>query len=289
MELVTPVLNTTIRPMAEADLSYAHELTQRLKWPHTLEDWADIYSLGTSIVMEADEQIIGTACVLPQGDYASVGLIVIADEYQGNGLGKRIMNEIMSLCSEDVNFYLTATEMGKPLYQKLGFNQYAVIEQYQNNIDCSKVDRIKPADNAMVREYNDGDFGQFSALMCESTGMDRSALANKTVSISERILVIEDQGSVTGIAALRRFGRGWSIGPVIAENSQNALSLISHHLVDCEEKFVRLDIVSHPDIGTQLVNWGLNKVDTVAQMVKGQTPKPASNLQQFCLMTQAMG
>ena len=289
MDLVIPDINATIRPMDISDLHDAHELTQRLKWPHTLADWSDIHSLGTSLVMEADDQIIGTACLIPQGNHASVGLIVIADEYQGNGFGKQIMNEIMSQCSDEVSLYLTATEMGKPLYKKLGFEEYAVVEQYQNEIDFSKIELIMPADQALIREYDESDYSRLVELMSKSTGMNRESLANKVTSMSDRILMVEDQGNITGFAALRRFGRGWSIGPVIAENSQNALSLISHHLVDCEEKFVRLDIVSHPDISTQLVSWGLNKVDTVAQMVKGETPKPESNIQQFCLMTQALG
>ncbi|WP_319534358.1 GNAT family N-acetyltransferase [uncultured Vibrio sp.] len=289
MDIVIPGINATIRPMDISDLYDAHELTQRLKWPHTLADWSDIHSLGTSLVMEADDQIIGTACLIPQGNYASVGLIVIADEYQGNGFGKQIMNEIMSQCSDEVSLYLTATEMGKPLYQKLGFDQYAVVEQYQNEIDSSKIELIMPANQASIREYDESDYLRLVELMSKSTGMDRESLANKVTSISDRILMVEEQGKVTGFAALRRFGRGWCIGPVIAESSQNALSLIAHHLVDCHDKFVRLDIVGNPDISTQLVNWGLNKVDTVVQMVKGDTPKLDSSFNQFCLMTQALG
>lgn len=289
MDMVISQINAMTRTMVASDLVYAHELTQKLKWPHTLEDWQDIHSLGTSLVMEVDGQVIGTACVVPQGDYASVGLIVIADEYQGNGFGKRMMNEIMATCPSDIHFYLTATEMGKPLYKKLGFSEYAVIEQYQNVIDAANISVLKPGNDVLLRESCAADYPQLTQLMNQSTGMDRHQLANKIFDISDKILVLEQHKTLVGFAALRRFGRGWSIGPVIAENSQNALSLISHHLLNCNDKFVRLDIVVDQEISQQLLAWGLNKVDTVSQMVKGEKPVVITATRQFCLMTQAMG
>ncbi|CAG8999746.1 MAG: hypothetical protein CENE_01725 [Candidatus Celerinatantimonas neptuna] len=282
--------NITIRPMDEQDIATAHAMTQALHWPHTRQDWQQISSLGPSLVMKVDHQIIGTACLVQQGNYASVGLIVIDDAFQGQGLGRRIMNEIMSKAEPDTHFFLTATEMGKPLYQKLGFNEYTKIEQYQNHIDSRLIPALSPKDSTVIRELKSEESGIIQTLMNGSTGMDRTAIAQKLAKQSTRILVTENNGQVTGLAMLRAFGRGYSIGPVIADHQENALALIARHLTQCDQQFVRLDINNqYSRIGESLTQFGLNKVDTVSQMVKGTQPKTQGPLTQYALVTQALG
>ncbi|SHO55990.1 GNAT family N-acetyltransferase [Vibrio quintilis] len=278
------------RPMNEKDIAEAHAMTQALHWPHTRQDWQQIVSVGHSLVMESGGQIIGTACLVPQGRYASVGLIVISDDFQGRGLGRQIMNDIISYAEPGTDLYLTATEMGKPLYQKIGFAEYAVIEQYQNVVEKQNLTLLSPQANAVVREMNSGEEPILKQMMDASAGMDRNAIGDLVLKTSARTLVIEDDGQITGFAVCRDFGRGVCIGPVIAHSSANALALISHHLMQCDQQFVRLDIVNqYGDIGEQLVSWGLNKVDTVSQMVKGDVPQAEAGLTQFCLVSQAMG
>lgn len=282
--------NITIRPMDEQDIATALAMTQALHWPHTHQDWQQINSLGPSLVMEVDHQIIGTACLVQQGNYASVGLIVIDDAFQGQGLGRRIMHEIMSRAQPDTHFFLTATEMGKPLYQKLGFNEYAIIEQYQNHVDGHLIPALNPKDNAVIRELKDEESGMIQTFMNESTGIDRTAIAQKLAKQSTRTLVTEHNGQITGLAMLRAFGRGYSIGPVIADHQENAVALIARHLTQCDQQFVRLDINNHYSLmGESLTRFGLSKVDTVSQMVKGTQPKTQSPLIQYALVTQALG
>ncbi|CAM3654077.1 Acetyltransferase (GNAT) family protein [Vibrio aerogenes CECT 7868] len=290
MNTKTAQEDVIIRPMDEKDMADAHVMTQALHWPHTLQDWQQIVSVGHALVMEAEGRLIGTACLVPQGKYASVGLIVISDDFQGRGLGRQIMNDIMSCAEPGSYLYLTATEMGKPLYQKIGFEEYAVIEQYQNVVETEKVTLVHPKADAGIRKMDVGEEQTLKQMMNASCGMDRGAIGDLVLNTSNQTLVIEDEGKITGFAVCRDFGRGCCIGPVIAENPQHALALISHQLLACDQQFVRLDIVNqYREIGTQLSAWGLNKVDTVSQMVKGEVPRAEGDLIQFCLVSQAMG
>ncbi|MCE0494953.1 GNAT family N-acetyltransferase [Vibrio salinus] len=290
MDVTMPIENVVVRPMTSSDLMNALSMTQALHWPHTYQDWDQIVSLGPSLVMEIDGDMIGTACLVPQGDYASVGLIVISDQYQGHGLGRRIMHDIMDCAATDSYFYLTATEMGKPLYKKLGFVEYNVIEQYQNTVSSKDITLVQPIANADIRTYQTKDYDRLHSLINAATGMDRKAILDLMLRVSSHTLVVSDDGEITGFAMYRPFGRGFSIGPVIADCTQNALALISSLLKNADGEFVRLDIINqYPETGKMLTEWGLAKVDTVSQMVKGKVPEVNGHFKQFGLVTQAIG
>ena len=83
--------------------------------------------------------------------------------------------------------------------------------------------------------------------------------------------MLEQDGEVAGFSVLRRFGRGYVIGPVVARRSGDdaqAKALISHWLSARENEFVRIDVPS----GTSLPDWldaqGLKRVDTCSKMVR---------------------
>ncbi|WP_166434301.1 GNAT family N-acetyltransferase [Vibrio viridaestus] len=281
--------NFNIRNLLPNDLSAAHAMTLDLKWPHRLEDWQQIVSLGPSLVMEDAGKVIGTACLVPQGKFASVGLVVIANEYQGRGLGRRMMEAVMDIVTPGTNLYLTATVMGKPLYEKLGFVDYRVIEQYQTTVNVEQL-RLVTVDNLELRDLTTTDISVLKRLMNVAMDMNRDDISELMVKESSSIKVLESEGLVKGFACYRPFGRGFAIGPVVAESETNALALISELLHCADGQFVRLDIDAYSlEIASYLSECGFDKVDTVSQMVKGQLPDISSSYRQYCLFTQAIG
>ena len=79
------------RPMTVADLTAAHALSVQLKWPHRLEDWAMLQRVSDGFVVMDGERLIGSAFTCPQGDYATIGLVIVSNDYQGQGIGRRLM------------------------------------------------------------------------------------------------------------------------------------------------------------------------------------------------------
>ncbi|MEK1837644.1 MAG: GNAT family N-acetyltransferase, partial [Pseudomonas sp.] len=77
----------TYRPMTSADVESAHALSVQLKWPHRLEEWAMLQRIAQGFVVEDEGRLIGTAFTCAQGDYATIGLVIVSDEYQGQGIG----------------------------------------------------------------------------------------------------------------------------------------------------------------------------------------------------------
>jgi hypothetical protein len=88
---------------------------------------------------------------------------------------------------------------------------------------------------------------------------------------------------------LRRFGRGHSIGPVVAPDPESAKALIAHLAGMNAGRFTRVDI----DFDSGLTEWlesiGLLRVDAPTTMVRGTTlepPKDAPHL--YAIVTQAV-
>ena len=72
-----------------------------------------------------------------------------------------------------------------------------------------------------------------------------------------------------GFAELRRFGRGWVIGPVVAPDADGAKALILHWLAVKQGSFCRIDIPGESGLGPWLEELGLPCVGTVLTMARG--------------------
>jgi len=67
-----------LRPMTPADLPFAQALTDLLRWPHRLADWAQVFAHAEGIVAERDGEIIGCALRWLWGErHATLGLVVV--------------------------------------------------------------------------------------------------------------------------------------------------------------------------------------------------------------------
>ncbi|MGO1297314.1 MAG: GNAT family N-acetyltransferase [Vibrio sp.] len=287
MSANTAKLNYRLRKMRVDDIAQAYQLTQNLHWPHRQEDWLTMFNVSTAIVMEHEGKVIGTACVVEQGSYASIGLVVIADEYQGYGLGRKIVTAIMQE-SQCPSFFLSATKAGHPLYEKLGFKEYARIKQYQGYVSCPDNQPLNN-DHQTIRVMQSGDYATVLELLNQASGMDREKVFKEILSETQQTIVLERDNTLVGIACYRHFGRGDAIGPVIAINDADAKALLTFLLADNLGKFVRVDTPAVHQLGDELQRWGLSQADDVSAMYAGRQPQSLSSFNAYCLITQALG
>lgn len=276
----------TYRPMTSADVAAAHALSVQLKWPHRLEDWAVLQRVSQGFVAEDEGRLIGTAFTCPQGDYATIGLVIVSDEYQGQGIGRRLMELALEACGSQTAM-LNATLAGAPLYVSQGFVDFGHIQQHQGNV-------LPPAPTDLpfgerLRRLTKADRNNVIELANAGSGLDRHAVLSDLFDSVEDVVGIEREGQLCAFALLRPFGRGRSIGPVVAENAEQAKHLIAVLLAQVPDAFVRMDIPSDSGLAPWLEEAGLKKVDTVAQMVRGTPPQASGGVHQFALVTQAIG
>jgi ribosomal protein S18 acetylase RimI-like enzyme len=277
--------NTRLRPFGPRDLPEAHALSSTLNWPHRIEDWQFALSLGQGLVAERDGKVLGTALSWQFGtDYATIGLVIVAPELQGQRIGNRMMAALLDRLSTR-NVLLHATMAGRGLYERLGFAITGEVDQHQGMLVALPALAERKGDR--LRPLADADVETLIAMDARGAGMSRGELLRQLFA-QERTVVLERGGQAAGFAVLRRFGRGHLVGPVAAPDFEAARVLIS----DCcrhTEGFVRVDVYAMSGLSPWLEGLGLPRVGGGTIMVRGRVPGRGPAQGGWALVTQAIG
>lgn len=273
------------RTATAADMPAAHALSVQLKWPHREADWAMVQRTSEGFVAEHDGQLVGVAFACHQGAYSSIGLVIVSDQHQSKGIGRRLMNLCLDAAAPRTPI-LNATESGAPLYVSMGFVEYARIQQHQG---VPQLPPIFATAGAVGREVTQDEYPQVIELANAGSGLDRTAVLNDLLPMAECVVGIEVDGQLKGCALLRRFGRGHLIGPVVAQNLEQAQQMITHLLDLIPGAFVRFDILADCGLVEWLEGLGLPCVDRAPRMVLGEPPRSRDGIAQFAMVTQAIG
>ena len=272
----------TLKTMTAEHLNDAVELSRQVGWPHRREDWELMQSLSQGVVVQEEERVVGTILMTPYGDDAATVNIVIVDAaMRGRGLGRKLMEEALARAGERT-CYLVATQEGLPLYEKLGFVATGKIVQHQGlapSVDAP----------AHVSWGENADHARLVVLDRAAFGHDRSALMR---SLRERakFAVVRDQGDVQAFAAIRRFGRGLVIAPVVARKLHEARCLIDFLLADSAGEFVRIDTDESTGLGEWLTRRGLAHVGDgiTTRLIVGEPKSEITSHQTYALVSQAL-
>ncbi|NDJ57457.1 GNAT family N-acetyltransferase [Enterobacteriaceae bacterium 4M9] len=276
----------TIRPMTPHDLTQGHALSQQLGWSNRLEDWQEAFRLGQGLVMVEAGKVVATAlywCWGPRA--ASIGLVIVNEALRGQGLGKALFKALMEKL-EGYSVRLHATPEGRSLYEKFGFEVTGYVYQYQGALTMTTP--CLPRAGTRLRPGHVADITALAALDYQASGMQRDALIAGLLRESALRVLEDEQGAMLGFAVLRRFGRGYMLGPLVCPHPEDARALCSALFADIGHTFVRLD--SQGEINDWLAAQGLALVDRPTAMVRGMRWQPARDApQSFALVTQAMG
>lgn len=280
-------LSISYRTMTETDIETAYELSQAVKWPHRIEDWKMMHNLGTGFVADLDGQTIGTILCWDHGEnYSSLGLVIVAPDKQGHGIGRKLMNQMLEEIGDHKNILLFATPSGKPLYESLGFSASGNVYQHQAIIENATA--IEASATEGLRKITQDDYASIAKLAETACGLARTTTLNEILKSASGI-VVKTQDEITGFALIRKFGRGYAIGPVIATSQEKAKTLIQSLVNTHMNEFVRIDIPQSSELSAWLVEIGLPQVDTVVEMVRGKIPLRDTQMRQYALISQALG
>jgi ribosomal protein S18 acetylase RimI-like enzyme len=276
-----------LRPMTADDLPAAHALSDALRWPHRLADWAQAFSLGEGVVAVRDGEVVGTALRWRWGpSHTTIGLVIVAAACQGRRIGNRLMTAAMDGADEGT-VLLHATPEGRGLYERLGFVRTGELRQHQGTALPAPL--VALGAGWRLRPAGHNDAAALKALDAEARGMPRDALVADLVDSADATVVLDHEGQARGFAVLRRFGRGHIIGPVVAPDVEGAKALIAH-LAGLEAgRFVRIDIDFASGLAEWLESLGLLRVDAPTTMVRGTPLSTGGEARLFAITTQALG
>ncbi|WP_245656669.1 GNAT family N-acetyltransferase [Novosphingobium naphthalenivorans] len=271
--------------MTAQDIDAAVELSREQGWPHREEDWAQFLEWGEGLVALLDGRIAGTIMGWRFGeDMATLGMVIVTNAAQGQGIGRKLMQAMLeSLAGRTV--VLNATDEGLPLYKKLGFEVTGTVLQHQGSVPAVPLAELLPGERVRPMGASGDGLGD---LYSKASGMDRHALFDALAECGSTVVLSREHQPV-GFAQLRRFGRGWSIAPVVAPDLGGAKALVSHWLGLNTNTFCRLDVTLESGLSEWLQKLGLPCVGRVHTMALGPAPKGGSEARIYGLAAQALG
>jgi len=259
--------NVTLTAFLPEHLEGALKLSQEMSWPYRLEDWAFAMKVGRGFVAMRSGEVIGTAAWFPNGEaYATVGMIIVSRSAQGCGFGARLMEALLAAAGKR-NILLNSTLEGRKLYERCGFRPVGRIQQHNGIVpprrETSPIDCVHP--------MRPSDFDAIARLDHQATGFERLPLLCLLLKAGEALVLLRE-GEVVGYAITRAFGRGYVVGPVVAETTDDARRLIEAALARHAGCFVRIDTAAIDDLSPWLADIGLPVVGDALTMVFGALP-----------------
>ena len=280
MQTLDDITLTTFGP---EHLQGAVALSHEAKWPHRPEDWRMTLGLSAgTVAIDADGRVVGTALMTPYGqDCATVNMVIVDEALRGRGLARRLMTAALTLAGGRP-LRLVATADGLPLYRKLGFVECGEIRQHQGAVQAIAA----PAD---IRYAAEGDIAAIKALDRVAFGADRRSLID-VLAANGQVAVLRHDGAIDGFAAIRPFGRGEVIGPVVAADAADAKALVAFFAAPRSGAFLRVDTPSDSGLAGWLAEIGLVEVGGGIVMHKpARTGGASPRATVFALASQALG
>lgn len=283
----SPGARATLRPMDAGDVAAMHQLSLQMSWPHRLEDCRQLFALGAgSVAVDETGLTVGVGLRWSFGDVGTIGLVLVAPDRQGRGIGRALMTALIA-GSGSRALMLHATAEGVELYRKLGFVSTGFVRQHQAGLD--EAPALPPVPDVAVRRAVPADHAALRSLDAAAFGADRSALIDRLLADGKAWLV-ERAGQPAGFALLRSFGRGTIIGPIVAPDEHEAIALIASAIEAAPRGVLRVDIDAEAEgLAAWLTAAGLPAIDTATIMRRGRWPKISKGPRRFGLALQAWG
>ncbi len=216
------VSSVTIRPMRPTDIEQAAAVLRDgdfgdrdpfFTWSITQP------TISTFVAVEGDH-IVGTGVGSAHGWAGWVGVIFVAPDRRGSGIGRRITRAVIDDleargCRTQI---LIASALGRPIYEREGFTVLG--RQIRFSIDGLPADHA--ASTPGLRPYTAADRDDVLDLDRYATGEDRSAVLLNLMSPESTWLAIDEADRIRGFL-LRAPWRG---GALIAHDPADAVRLL---------------------------------------------------------------
>lgn len=275
-----------IREMRPGDITGAMKLSTAEGWNQTENDWRFLVEnlQNTCIVAECSNTIIATATALNySGIVAWIGMMLVAEEFRGQGVGNSLLTDIVKKLSSFKSVKLDATPAGQNVYKKFGFKDEFEIVRMTNlsvsNISLQNDEKIfsERIELKYLNEIIDFDENIF--------GVNRSSLIKYMLSeYPQKAWMIKRNNLIEGVALGRVGNKYHHIGPVFAANISDAKNLINSALNELKNKPVVADVLfDKKDIISWLNTNGFTVQRKFMRMYKGEDLFPGNIRNQYLI------
>ena len=237
-----------LRPMAPNDLEPAVAAILADEWGDRRSWFA--FALRSRacravVAEDADGAVVGTGVATINGPVGWVGTIWVAPAHRGHGLGSALTQWTIDVAESSGcrTLVLVATDRGRPLYEKLGFE----VQTWYRTMEAPGL----PADSAptdpRIRPFHANDLEAMAALDRRATGEDRSVVIAALAS-PDGTRVLDGDGGPAGFVIRAPWGGGATIAPEVPD----ALAILhARRLASGPDRRVRCGILLDNAVGAE--------------------------------------
>jgi ribosomal protein S18 acetylase RimI-like enzyme len=266
------------------------ELSASVGWDYDEHEIRTVMSSGNIFGHRNTEgKIVSSAAIIPYDtNLASLGMVIVNEEYRGLGLGKKATQKCIDSVSHNTSIMLISTKDGKPLYENLGFITVDYVYKYLSD----KYIPTKLLNNReiTVEKYSENDFNEIIELDSAAFGDKRRKFLLNRINQSKQCLVVRNlQGKIIGFGLSILGPINLLIGPIVAPDSQTAALIIDGLVLNHQGK-LRIDVPSSNDeLMLFLEKSGFVKVNHPPIMIKNSINLPYRNKELFAIAAQIFG
>lgn len=217
--------STEPRTLTPADAEALTGLSTEVGWNQTEDDWRVILERGAGEgIFDPDGRPIASACDVPLTARSRwVCMVLVTTAARRQGLASRLMSRrIAAIEAAGLVPGLDATELGRPVYERLGFRPLFALSR----LGAEQPHWPPPQGDVVLRPLTAEDLTPVAAYDADATGSDRPfLLAHLRARRPEAAWLAERGGRIAGFALSRDGVRGFGIGPVVADDDPTAAAL----------------------------------------------------------------
>jgi predicted GNAT family acetyltransferase len=247
-------------------------LKEEAGWNQTARDWERFLaaSPGGCFAAERDAQVVGTATTIVYGGrLAWISMVLVDRRYRGEGIGTALLGKAIShLDTQGIpTMKLDATPQGRPLYEKLGFQEEYCVERWTLQREQAAL-RARPPGPAVPPS---GGLEEILPLDRVLFGAERGDLLRALAAEEPRLLVTARPGGARrGYALGRRGSDADHLGPWAAEDAAAARETLKEFLERTDRPRVIVDqTCANPWIRGVLEEAGFQHSRPLTRMYRG--------------------
>lgn len=276
--------------LRSGEAAAAVALSAEAGWNQVEEDWRFMLAAGTGFAGRdrADGRLVGSALVLPLGPaLAWIGMVLVAATHRRLGLGTALFGRCLDACAEQgLLAGLDATELGRPVYERLGFVDVLALRRWRLERPVSA-----PAAGAGLRvaAVSPADLAAVAAFDAARSGMHRPAILAHLATRGPGFVARDAEDALAGYVLSRNGRTAMQVGPIVARDAATARALLAAATSAARGPFV-LDVPEpHGEVAALLRDHGASSPRGFMRMTRGAPGALASPSGLFAISGPELG
>lgn len=191
-------------------------------------------SIGTLMGYIHKSKLIAVGGVFPFKDsFSSIGMLIVRPNFQGQGIGRILLNRCLEHAQPKHPIALIATKAGEPLYTSCGFQTVTTIHRFEK--------QASKTNTALTQQVKEKDLVSLTTLDQIITGANRSLLYSLLLPRAVHSFKIERNNCIEAFSLCIQKGNILCINPLIAKQEEDAIQLL-RKICECWNGTVRIDV-----------------------------------------------